>query len=488
MVFWSPCTFATDDDSSALASASVSCATFRRDCASSTSAELGEPALAPGGLRMVHRPAHGARLFVDERPGEKTGLTGHPVGLHLLERGLRARHRLLRDLPDSPGGLDGGFGLGEFLPRLLDIAGLAECAPDGFDDLRAGVVLRRQQRRLLARGSQVFEFRFEPGPRLRLLVDAAPASRGSGARNPRPSPWLLRAMSPRRSASTGWRWRSRRPGAPARAPPPSPGRRGSKPARRLRPPGPSRGRTSARAASTLSCFRSCATRSASAMGSAARARSTRAAFDSNSGACRSRSAAWRSAVRRSSTAATRARAAVNSASAAVRAVRSASSSPAMRAHSARRSARSGSRSASDATPASGEEVHVLRLDRFERLLRLTGALLQRLLDAAVDLGLEQRLEDVFAAPGVGFEQLAELALGEHDDPGELVALESEQPLDLRRHAAGLGCQDLAFFLRRRAGAPPQASPSAAAWWCRCRAPSVAPAPGFATPGRSPRQG
>ena len=100
-------------------------------------------------------------------------------------------------------------------------------------------------------------------------------------------------------------------------------------------------------------------------------------------------------------------------------------------------------------------MHALRLDRFERLLGLTGPLLQCLLDAAVDLGLEQRLQDVFAPSRVGFEQLAELALGEHDDPGELVALEAEQPLDLRRHPAGLGGKHLAFFLRRGARAPPQ---------------------------------
>ena len=134
-------------------------------------AELGEPMLGPRGFRVVHRAAHGARRFVDERPREKTGLTGHPVGVHLLERGLRARHGLLRHLADGPGGLDGGFGLGELLPSLLDIAGLAERAPDGLDDRRAGVVLRRQQCCLLVRGSQGFEFRFEPGSRLCLLVE-----------------------------------------------------------------------------------------------------------------------------------------------------------------------------------------------------------------------------------------------------------------------------------------------------------------------------
>ena len=83
--------------------------------------------------------------------------------------------------------------------------------------------------------------------------------------------------------------------------------------------------------------------------------------------------------------------------------------------------------------------------------------LERLLQLAVAFGAKEALEDLFAFPAAGLQQLLELALGQHDHLAELHAAKAEDALDLFGDVGRLDGQRRAFGVgvvgRRRAAVP-----------------------------------
>ena len=76
-----------------------------------------------------------------------------------------------------------------------------------------------------------------------------------------------------------------------------------------------------------------------------------------------------------------------------------------------------------------EQGPALGADFFRVHLDPVGRFLQGLLDALVQRGAEQGLQDLLALLRVGLEELEELALRQHDHLAELLALETQQGLN-----------------------------------------------------------